>query len=340
MKNRIVLFICVILLVISGCAKDYRFEVQNWDNFQDAIFKVSFTYPKDWYIVKESNRIAIYNSMEVAEKFFTRDPRKPDGVQIIIASEKSDTMQNYEKYIDAYTADQEAAGFKIKGVSNSKIEGLTAKQVTFVGIVEETQKTKLNVTRIATLKDSVIYYIQYSGFNKTFDPNKFILDTILATLTLPKKIVIEKGVDPAIPIAQVEKYIDNFLQLEYPANFAPSDLPKKGDVVGAIRFQGKLEGNRRDCTIDIDVRPAKGLNLDKVVEQNSKFFKFTSKGNAVIGGEKATFLNYSLVKGVDSRVYFVVKNDKIFRIILNYYAPMKKDFLPAFEKVVASIRFK
>jgi hypothetical protein len=88
------------------------------------------------------------------------------------------------------------------------------------------------------------------------------------------------------------------------------------------------------------LRPSKKLSLEKVVEQNSKFFRSSYKGNTTIGGEKATYLNYSLVKNVDSRVYFVVKNDKIFRIIFNYYSPMKNDFLPAFEKVIASIRFK
>jgi hypothetical protein len=39
-------------------------------------------------------------------------------------------------------------------------------------------------------------------------------------------------------------------------------------------------------------------------------------------------------------VYFVVKNDKFYRIIFNYYEPAKKDFLPAFEKSIASLRIK
>ena len=47
-----------------------------------------------------------------------------------------------------------------------------------------------------------------------------------------------------------------------------------------------------------------------------------------------------MTKDVASRAYFVVKNDKIYRVIFNYYAPAKKDFLPAFEKSVASIRIK
>ena len=33
----------------------------------------------------------------------------------------------------------------------------------------------------------------------------------------------------------------------------------------------------------------------------------------------------------------MVKNDKIYRIIFNYFTAMKADFLPVFEKTVGSI---
>ena len=167
-----------------------------------------------------------------------------------------------------------------------------------------------------------------------------MFDSVIASLMLPQKIIIEKGVDPAIPIERIERYSDNYLQLEYPANFGANDMPKKGNVISAIRFMGVDKVSRNDWTIDIDIRPAQKLSLEKVFDQNSKFFKFSYKGNTTVGGEKTIFLNCSLMKNVDSKVYFIVKNDKIFRIIINYYSPMKKDFLPAFEKVIASIRFK
>jgi hypothetical protein len=162
----------------------------------------------------------------------------------------------------------------------------------------------------------------------------------MSSLLLPRKIVIEKGVDPAIPIVQTERYSDNYLQLEYPANFGASDMPKKGNIVSAVRFMGVNKDSRNDCTIDIDVRPAQKLTLEKVVEQNSKKINATSKGNTKIGDEKSVYFNESPQRGIERRTYFVVKNDKFFRIILTYYVPMKRDFLPPFEKVVASIRFK
>jgi len=338
MRKKALLLLLTAFALFPGCSKRTSVEIKEWDRFQDPVFKVSFMYPKDWYVVKEPTRVLVYNSMEVAEKFFTRDPRKPDGIQIIVASERSDTMQSYEKYMDTYKADQEAAGFTIKSAGDAKMETLAAKQITYVGAYDE--QTRMTATRIATLKDSTIFYAQYSGFNDTFEPYKHVFDSVMASLTLPTKIVMAKGIDPAIPLQQVEKYVDNYLQLECPANFGPNEMPKKGDMIAGVKFSGNQQGMRNDCDINIDIRPAKKLSVEKVVEQNAKFFKSTSKGETKVDGEKTIYLNYSPAKNIDSRVYFIVKNDKIYRIIMNYYAPMKKDFQPAFEKVVASIRLK
>jgi hypothetical protein len=282
--------------------------------------------------------VVISSSAEAAEKFFDHDQRKPDGIQIVVESMRNDSVQDYVKFIQDLKSTKTAEGFSVKDIQDATIEGLPAKKFQYAGAYDE--KTKIGVICAATIKDSTIYTVQYSAFNELFEPNKAIFDSVISSLSLPKKVVIEKGVDPAIPVVQLERFSDNNLQLEYPANFAPADMPKKGDVISALRFMGNTKVSRNDCTIDIDIRPSKKLTLEKVVDQNSKFFKSSSKGNTTIGGEKSIYLDYSLVKNVDSRVYFVVKNDKIFRIILNYYSPMKKDFLPAFEKVIASIRLK
>jgi hypothetical protein len=338
MNKKIILFLLAAFAVFPGCKKNSTADIKEWAQFQDPFFKVSFNYPKDWGYVTESKKVVISSSAEAAEKFFDHDSRKADGIQIVIAAVRSDSMQDYTKYIQEFKDSKTAEGFSVKEIEDAAIEGLGAKKVTYTGAYDE--KTKISSICAATLKDSTIYYVQYSAFNNLFEPYKVVFDSVMSSLSLPKKIIIEKGVDPAIPIAQIERYSDSYLQLEYPANFGASDMPKKGEVISAIKFMGANKDSRNDCTIDIDLRPSKKLSLEKVVDQNSKFFKSSSNGTATIGGEKAIYLNYSLVKNVDSRVYFIVKNDKIFRIFLNYYSPMKKDFLPAFEKVIASIRFK
>jgi len=339
MKNKIFFFVLTLMVMIPGCSKK-AVEVKEWSQYQDQFFKVSFSYPKEWVVVTEPTKVVFSSSAEAAEKFFDRDSRKADGVQIIIASEHSDSLQDFVAYVQDFKATKESEGYKVTQMEDVKISGLDAKEIKYSGTIDE--KTKMKAIFAATLKDSTIYYVQYAAFNDLFEPYKFAFDSVLASLILPQKIVIPKGVDPSIPLTQVEKYSDNYIQLEYPVNFGPTELPKKGDMLSGVHLAGNKDGMRNDCSIDIDVRPAKKLPLNKVVEQNAKFFNPKSRSETNIAGEKAMYLNYAppKVKNIDSRVYFIVKNDKIYRIILNYYAPMKKDFLPAFEKVVASIRLK
>lgn len=339
MKSKIILVLMVAAVLLSGCSKK-AVEIKEWAQYQDQFFRASLNYPKEWVVVPEPTKIVISSSAEAAEKFFDRDFRKADGVQVIIATERSDSLQDYVAYVSDFKALRESEGYKVTEMEDAKIDGLDAKKIIYSGLVAE--NTKLKAIYLATLKDSTIYYVQYAAFNELFAPYKPVFDSVLASLVLPQKIVIPKGVNPAIPLVQVEKYSDNYVQLEYPANFGPNELPRKRDIISRVRFAGNRDGMRNDCSIDIDVRPAKKLSLQKVVEQNLKFFNPKSRDETSISGEKAIYLNYvpQKVRNIDSRAYFIVKNDRIYRIILNYYAPMRKDFLPAFEKVIASIRLK
>ncbi len=336
MKIKIVLFLCAIMLLLPGCTKKGSADIKEWDTYQDQFFRVTFNYPKDWYVVKETNRVLIYNSVDVADKFFTHDPYKPDGVQLIIGSERNDTMLDYAKYIDSYKADREAAGFGIKSVENATMDGLNAKAITYTGAYDD--QTKITAVRAATLKDSTIYYVQYAAFNDLYAPYKSVFDTVMATLILPKpKAPSTNPNAEALPEAETKVIKNNVLDITVPGNMMETYPAAKGDV----SFTMNLKIYRNDCMIDVDVRPAKKLTLDQVVKQNSKkISNVKGQGTATIGGEKAQYFNYSPRKDAKCRIYFIVKNDKIYRVIMSYYAPMEKDFLPAFEKAIASIRLK
>lgn len=335
MRNISVALVLAAVALLPGCKSKSTATVTEWEQFQDPYFKVTFSYPKGWVVdKKEPRKVIVYSSAETMDKFFDFDQRKPDGVKIEVAAERNDSMQDYSKYIGAFRDDRNSAGFTVKEVEATKIEGLPAASFSYSGNYNEA--TKMTAIRIATLKDSTIYYVEYAGLNETFDTYRSIFDSVLTSIALPRPVVIPKGVDPSLPLEQTEKFSNDLVELQYPANFSPSEGAKKGEIEFAMR----LMGYRQDCTIDLDVRPAKKLTVEKVAEQNVKVYKPTSRGTAAVGGEKAISFDYSPRKDVGSRVYFAVKNDKIYRITINYFSPKKKDFLPAFEKVVASIRIK
>ena len=96
----------------------------------------------------------------------------------------------------------------------------------------------------------------------------------------------------------------------------------------------------KKCSIHIDVFGAKKLTVDKVWEQNKGKYKAKGTGTSIIDGEKTFWVDYTPMASVNSRAYFVVKNDKVVRTTVNYFAPQKEIYFTVFENAVKSIKLK
>ena len=332
MKHRLLGIALVIVIGLTGCTKKEPLPpIKEWEKNQDPYFKVQFDYPKGWFKGGESGRIFFTSSEAAATKFSDPTSREaPDGAQIMVSYEKLDTLKTLEAYAEDERNDFTTSGFAVKPTEQVTVDGVPALKFGYSG--RYTEKTVIEAIRVIALKDSVLYKATFWAFNDYFAPWTAVIDTFVATAQWPKAKAAK--VDESIPSTTYETISNDVLSVSYPNNFNPTMPAPKGDV----QFILMLQGYRNDSNVLIDVRPAKKLTVEKVVEQNTKFFKPTSTGATTIDGLKAPYLNYSMSKGVISRAYFVVKNDKIYRIIFNYYEPAKKDFLPAFEKSVASLR--
>ena len=51
-------------------------------------------------------------------------------------------------------------------------------------------------------------------------------------------------------------------------------------------------------------------------------------------------LTYSPTGQVERRIYYVVKNDKVFRVTLDWVRTQRQDYLATYDKVIGSIKFK
>ena len=334
MKHRMLGIVLIVILGLTGCTKKEPLPpISEWDRNQDPYFKVQFNYPKGWFKGGESGKITFSSSSAAVEKFF--DPTSkdaPDGAQILVSYEKQDTLKTLDGFVQDERTDLGASGFDLKPVEPATVDGTPALKFTYSG--RYNNKTVIEATRVYILKDSVLFKATFWAFNDYFEPYKAVIDTFASTAQLPKAKGVK--VDESIPSSTYETLKNDIIEISYPSNFNPVQPAPKGEV----SFTLMLQGYRNDSNVLVDVRPAKKLALEKVVEQNTKFYKPTSTGQATIDGNKASYLNYSMTKDVASRAYFVVKNDKIYRVIINYYKPSEKDFLPAFEKSVASLRIK
>jgi hypothetical protein len=334
MKQKLLGIALIVLVGLTGCAKKEPLPpISGWDKNQDPYFKVRFDYPKGWFKGGESGKISFTSSEAAVGKFFDPTSKEaPDGAQILVSYEREDTLKTLEAYVDEDRSDLNASGFNLKPIEPATVDGNPALKFSYGGRYSD--KVTIEATRVFVLKDSVLYKAVFWAFNDYFMPYRAAIDTFIATAELPKAKAAK--VDESLPSTTYDTYQNDVLAIQYPNNFNPTTPAPKGKV----QFMLMLQGYRNDSNILIDVRPAEKLTLEKVVDQNTKTIKATSNGETTIDGQKAHFVNYSASKSVASRMYFVVKNDKFYRIIFNYYEPAKKDFLPAFEKSIASLRIK
>lgn len=306
--------------------------IAGWERYQDPYFKVQFMYPKGWHTAPEGGKVSFYTSRDAVQKFF----EQVEGVEFVVAYAKLDSTQpqTLEAFAQSLQKDLNESGYEVNPPEARTIDETPATVLHYRGRFSE--KTYISVLEAIAIKDSVRYSFKYSALNEMFTPYRAVFDTLLASARLPRLVAVSQT-DPSLPSPEFTEFDNKFLRISYPANFEPATPAPKGET----QFSLDLKGYRQDCTIRIDVLPAKGLTVEKVVEQNAgKFRGASAPRTATLSGEKALYLNYSPAKDVSSRAYFMVKNDKVYRTIMNYYTPMRDEFLPAFEKTVSSLQVK
>jgi hypothetical protein len=336
--KKTLLLACMIWIVWIGCSqKAQKPRIVGWTQNAADIALIRFKYPEGWVMAQEgSNRYTLYSSQEVIDRFYDYTVKGKDGARLVVTYDKMDTLKTLDQAINSLKNDLTSSGFDISEITAKQVQGVPGTRVHYSGFVDA--KNKLEALQFMAVRDSFLCTVKFEAFNKFFPMYQMVFDTALATIRFPESTKGKSAEDLAKPSTVFATFDNQHLKIAYPENFTCETPQPKEPVV----FSLEIRGYRQDSDVRIDILPAQKLTLDKVVEQNEKFYKdkMSSRGAATLDGVKSEYLNYSMVKGVQSRVYFMVKNDKIYRIIFNYYAAMKADFLPAFEKTVGSIAVK
>lgn len=327
------LLLSILILLVCG-KKQETLQIIGWDRYQDPYYDISFKHPQGWPVVPEGGRFAVFSSPDVMNRFYDYSIKGNDGIRLMVSTQKMDTLKTLDQYIAELKTDLANSGFDISATEARTLVDIPATLIHYSGVIDK--DNRIEVIQVLAIKDTNLYTVKYEAFNELFTPYKMVFDTALTTLQLPQPKIALAEADPSIPADEYEKFENDKLSISYPNNFDASFPKPKAPV----ELSMDIKGYRQDSNIHMDIIPAKGLTAEKVVEQNAKFFKEVSRGTATIDGIKTTYINYSPVKDIQSRVYFLVKNDRFYRIIINYYAPMKSIYLPAFEKTLASLAIK
>jgi hypothetical protein len=324
--------IFTVLLIISCGKKREQIIINGFEQYQDPFTRLSFVHPKEWVLEQDGINISYYSSREVVSRFVDYGSEGKDGARLMITTQKMDSLIKLEDYVQGLQNDLKDRGFQITDVKPQILSALPGMMIQYNGNLSK--DSKIVAVQVSAVRDSFLYTLKYEAFNDLFEQTRAAFDSACMSLILPKPKKVNVNVDPSIPSNEFITFSNQYLKISYPDNFEVNTPQPKAPIESSI----EIKGYRQDSYIRIDVIPAQKLSPEKIFEQNAKFYKSKSKGETSIEGVKTVYLNYSIMKNIQSRVYFLVKNDRFYRIIMNYYEPMRKSYLPAFEKSINSLK--
>lgn len=327
------LFFGILLLafLVMGCGGERKVEpvkVGEMETYRDPGYGYSLKYPKGWVTNTQVGRASFYDRQDVDKKFLDAMGPYPDGVLIMVDLIRTPAPdQEKKRVMDEMTKN----GFVVTPEQPITVGGKPGTKFTYSGVYSKNVKEAGEHLYVQV--DTVLYDIRFAGFAGLYQAHRAVFDATLASFQFPKPVT--PGRDATLPSETGAEYNGKLFSFQYPDNFNFTN-PAKGTNEEVV----EIRGVRQDCSIRIDVFGAKGLTVEKVFDQNKGRYKATATGKATIGGQPALSLTYPATASVERRFTFVVKNDKVYRITMDWYRPQREDYLAAYERVLSSIKIK
>ena len=339
-RNHVVLFpfalfiaITVALFAIAGCGgktKTDPIPVGEMVEFRDAALGFHLKYPKDWSKdAADGVRARFFSAADVDKRVLDPTGPFPDGAALFLDLVRTDAPDSAWR---AQIAEMSKMGFQVEKEFPVTVAGKQAIRVNYTGAY--TVQIRETGHHVYLLADSLLYDFRFAGFSDLYEANKGRFDAILASFVLPKPV--EKGRDETLPSTTMDSRETPFFSFQYPDNFNFTSPPKgNNDLVLELR------GKHLSSSIRFDVFGAKALTVEKVFQQNKARFPASAvQGRATIGGLPAMTLTYNASPTVERRIAYVVKNDKVIRLTLDWVKAQRTEYLAAYDQVVASIKIK
>lgn len=332
LKNYITISAILLSMALFSCGKKMEpAKIGTLKEYKDPVYGFKIKYPTEWKQLGQAGRARFYQSQAVADKFM--EPGKPGelGTEVFVYVTVSSPAQVDSLLAEARDEIKNQNG-KILSETPVTVKGREGLKIEYS--IPITTKMNLDCYKILFHTDTTFYTISFAGFGEFYSAYSAVFDSLYKTFDLPVPVV--KTADGWVASTNLEKYETPFFTMHYPDNMEFTKPAK-----GKNELSVGLRADRLDCSIQFDVFGAQELTVEKVFEQNkSRYINVKGTAEVQFNGEKALYLNYSMVKDIESRAYFVVKSDKVVRISLNWFNPKKDNYLPVLEQIVNSLKLK
>lgn len=321
--------VLALALSLASCQQERKVEpvpVGELAEYRDPAIGFSIKYPSGWIADAQVTRARFYSRADVDRKFL--DPTGPYpngakiGVDVIRTTNAAATIQEMKGELAQIVPPKFEYQVTVAGKQSEKL----------VYSARYSAAVEIHSHHVFVPADTFVYHLAFEGFNEEYAAHAAIFDTALATFRMPKPVT--PGRDATLPAESFTTSDNPFFSFQYPENFNFSSPPKgKNDFVVGLR------GARLDCGLQFDVFGAQGLTLEKVFDQN-KNIRGATHHDATVAGKPAKYLAYAPTRDVERRIYFLVHNDKVIRITLDWYRPQRTEYLAAYDQVLQSIKLK
>jgi hypothetical protein len=321
--------------VFSACQKTTPVAVPQLQEYRDGSNLFTIRVPVNWPQSTQPGRLWTYNTQEAANKFFDPTSEGKPGVKIYVYADSAKT-NDLEAVVQQFKDSLRDEQAQIEPDVQTTLAGLTAVKIPYT--IRLDSKNSVHSYRVIAVADSVVYGYEAAGFNDEFKRYANVFDSVESTFrVIPRAVATQQQPENLIPSQTFTSYQNDYFIIQYPDNFTATPKGASGDVLASV----SIKGYRDDCTIVADVHDAKNLNVDKIFNQIKSSYPANSRSQKTsIDGLEAYQISYSPVRGIQSRAYIVVKNNKWVRVTLNWAESLQKDFLPAFEKSVSTLKLK
>ncbi|OGU18164.1 MAG: hypothetical protein A2X63_00225 [Ignavibacteria bacterium GWA2_35_8] len=330
-------FICIILWNCTPKAEPE--EITGMTTYEDPVVKFSLKHPQNWIIIPTvGSRITIFSSKGAKDRFLQYDAEGKAGAKIDLYAKKLDSGKTFEEFMaKAKNFQPQVYSKPVKVI----LDGMDAYKQTYS--FELSDGMMEGEVYYATKDGKYATAIFFEAFGGTLHGYHKYIEEMLASVKLAYEPAAKK---PDTILVEAEPPSQNLTTrggdgytISIPENFTSTT----GSARDALSSRNYIGDRRADCNIQVDVIDAtKQQNLKKIVEDDKNKAKYgnSTPSATSIGGQSAYVFSYSPGRNVQSRVFFVIKGNKLFRITMNWFKGEESSYLPIFEKCIKSLKFQ
>jgi hypothetical protein len=318
----------LLVFFLAGCGGKKEVTpvaVGEMTEYVDPVLRAHVYHPLEWIPDIEAGRRARFFSGEgVKERFLDPTGSYPDGAAIHVEIRRT---RSADSVVKSLLNEMTGIGFVVKDHDSVTVDGLQCPRYPYIGNFGG--GVMLYGEHIYAPTDTALYEITFAGFGTAFEAHRAVFDTALTGFRFPKPVI--PGRDATLPSEVMAQFNSKSVSFSYPDNF---NFEQTSDSVVILR------GVRQDCSIRLDIFSAQGNTADKVMEQNISKFRRASKGKTTVSGLPAPYFTYAATRQVERRFYFIVKDDKVHRLTLDWYRPQRSEYLAAYGTLLKSLVVK